>query len=173
MRPQEIIRAAKADVSSSPWTGDAIRNRDFALSKRRGRTFPLSRRYRWSVTNFRIGARNFKVLTAYHTQVPEFINVLAEAVGTDCRIICRWEFHESHRGWHVHASCGDVSTVTPGMVKPAGVMRLPSAGAMHRHNTMLAQGAVMSDEIATAIGASLCGIPHTGDLLTQVGMPWN
>src|SRR6478736_3401056 len=98
MRVAQVIGAAKSDVVFSEWNDDKLKPKDFPLSKKRGKVHPLTRRYRWQVITFRALGRDYRVLVAYHTLVPEFIATVGEEVGGDCRVLVRWEFHGTHDG---------------------------------------------------------------------------
>ncbi len=154
------------------WNDEKLRAKDFPLLKKKGKAYPLTRRYRWQIITFSCRTRKFRLLVAYHTLVPEFTTVLAEEIEKDCRVISRWEFHQTHDGWHVHAVCGSVDGVTPGVVKPAGTTRLPTAGTYHRHTDLLNAGYDMEDKIATAIACDLCGIEQNHDLFVKNSVPW-
>lgn len=92
MRVAQIIRAAKSDVVFSAWSDDKLKPKDFPLSKKRGKVHPLTRRYRWQVITFKALGRDYRVLVAYHTLVPEFIATVGEEVGGDCRVLAVGNF---------------------------------------------------------------------------------
>lgn len=173
MRIVDVVRARKDNVAEGHWSDNALRNRDFPMSLKRKRCYPLSRRYRWSIATFNAQGRRFRLLVAYHTLVPEFVATLAEQLPQDSRILARWEYHGSHRGWHVHTDCGTVDAVRPGLLKGPDTKRMPKRGAFHRHIDLLRPGASMSDSVATAIGLSLCGIPHALDMFAVGALPWD
>lgn len=172
MRVTAVIKSIKTNVSLPPWSDDKLKTKDFPLSKKRGKAYPLTRRYRWQVMSFIAKGRNYRVLVAYHTLVPEFIATLGEEVGGDFRILARWEFHAYHGGWHVHTVCGDTDNLSVGIVKPSGARRIPDARSYHRHMKMLNDGHAMSDAVATAIACSLVGIDLQPDIFVIDAMPW-
>lgn len=137
MRVTGVIQTTKANVSLSIWSDDKMKTKDFPLSKKRGKAYPLTRRWRWQIITFTGQGRNYRLLVAYHTLVPEFIATLAEEIGGDCRILARWEFHATHGGWHVHSVCGDTDSLSVGIVKPSGTKRIPAAKSYHRHKKCL------------------------------------
>ena len=168
---QDIIRAAKSNLTHGAWGDDKIRMKDFPLSKKRGRTYPITRRYRWRVSTFETNGRKFRLMTAYHTLVPEFTAVLAEDVGGDSRVLTRLEFHESHDGWHAHTCCAADAAVA-GIVKPAGERRFPRAHGFCRHGAYLGSGKSMTDEIAAAIASDFFRLPDPQDMFSMEGLPW-
>lgn len=172
MRLSAIIRAEKSNVSHGRWSEDKTRAKDFPLSKKRGKAYPLTRRWRWRASTLDACEKKFRLLTAYHMLVPEFSAVLAEDLSGDSRIVARLEFHGTHGGWHAHAKCGDVLSVPSGIVKPAGIVRLPKGGAFHRHCEMLRSGKAMSDVAAAAIVADFFRIPDEPDLFSVGDLPW-
>ncbi|HTV70972.1 MAG TPA: hypothetical protein VMF90_20780 [Rhizobiaceae bacterium] len=173
MRASDVIRAGKTDESVGAWSDDKLKAKEFPLSKKRGQAFPLSRRYRWQIICFKACGRSYRVLVAYHTLLPEFITVLAEDVMKDCKVLARWEFHGSHGGWHVHANCGDTDGLTKGVVKPAGVQRIPAKGSYHRHTKLLNDGHVMDDGVAHVIACGLVRIAHHVGIFDQDAVPWS
>ncbi|NMG38982.1 hypothetical protein GRZ55_06990 [Chelativorans sp. ZYF759] len=172
MRVTGVIQSRKSNVSLSEWSDDKLKAKDFSLSRKRGKPFPLTRRWRWQIITFAGQGRSYRLMVAYHTLVPEFIVALGEDVSSDCRILARWEFHASHPGWHVHSVCGDTDGLSVGIVKPLGTKRIPAARSYHRHKKMLNDGHAMSDTVATAIACSLVGIPHQPDMFVMDAMPW-
>jgi hypothetical protein len=172
MRVTGVIKSEKTNVSFSVWSDDKLRAKDFPLVKKRGRAYPLTRRWRWQIVSFSAQGRNYRVLVAYHTLLPEFISTLGEEVGGDCRVLARWEFHATHGGWHVHSVCGDTDSLSVGIIKPLGMRRIPDGKSYHRHKKMLNDGHVMSDPVATAIACSLVSLAHQPDLFVKDAMLW-
>ncbi|MBA3449323.1 MAG: hypothetical protein H0T56_17305 [Pseudaminobacter sp.] len=172
MRVASIIRAQKDDLSVGQWSDEKLRAKDFPLLRKKGKAFPLTLRWRWQISTFSVLGRRFRILSSYHTLIPEFMCVLAEDIGSDCRVVARWEFHQSHDGWHVHVICGDIDSVTTGIVKPLGTKRIPADGTYHRHTELLNDGCDMEDKIATAIACDLCGIGQDRDLFVKGAVPW-
>ncbi|MFQ8434083.1 hypothetical protein [Amaricoccus sp. W119] len=97
------------------------------MSGKRGGAFPLTRMWRWGTVCFDALGLSFIVLAAYHKSLPEFQAVLSEKLPKDTRMLARFEYHGNHPvvGWHIHATCGDVSNLQPGIIKPLGQVRLP------------------------------------------------
>ncbi|MDX0127405.1 hypothetical protein GOC15_22785 [Sinorhizobium meliloti] len=173
MDSRDIITAAKTDIILGEWTDDKIRARDFPMSMKTKGAYPLTRRWRWQVSTFSALGRRFRVLAAYHTDIPEYTSVLAEDLGSDSRILIRWEFHQSHAGWHAHPNCGDVDEIKPGVATHAAELRLPAAQKSHRRKLFLNRGFAMDDTIAEAIACRRFGIPHNLDMLVSGALPWN
>jgi hypothetical protein len=170
----EFIRSDKSILFLGAWGEDKIRTKDFPLSRGKGKTFPLTRRYRWRVSILQACSRKFRLMVAYHTQLPEFLAVLAEDLSGDSRVLARLEFHQSHDGWHLHPFCDDSDLATAGIVKPLGTIRLPKQGANHRNRTLLGSGDKMNDACADKIVADFFRIPDTDapDLFSVECLPW-
>lgn len=173
MRVGDVVRGQKAIVTVGPWSDDKLKVKDFPLLKKRSRVYPMTRQWRWQVSQFHCEGRQFRLLASYHKLVPEFAAVLAEDVGADCRVLARWEYHATHDGWHIHSSCRDIDNDTPGIVKPSGTVRIPAAGTYHRHKNLLNDGYGMDDVVATAIAFELCNLPHGSDLFVKKAIPWS
>ena len=172
MRVAKVIGAAKSDVVLFRWSDDKLKAKDFPLGKKRGKAYPLTRRYRWQVITFRALGRNFRVLVAYHLLAPEFITTLAEEIAGDSRVLARWEFHGTHAGWHVHTVCGDTDGLSVGVIKPLGTKRIRDKACYHRHMKMLNDGHGMDDAIASAVACNLVRIGHQADILVRSAVPW-
>ena len=165
---RDIVKSTKTDVSFGQWTDEKLKHRDFPL--RRG-VYPLTRRWRWQVISFRWSGRKFRILSAYHTMVPEYISVLAEDMGADSRIVARWEFHQSHPGWHIHSCCSELDDIPSGVVQHRGVKRTPAAKNGHRRVIFLNPGFAINDSIAAAVACRRYGIPFTADLFSNSAIP--
>lgn len=166
-RLKDIIRADKTDIEFSAWGVGKLKSRDFPMSKKPGQRYPMTARWRWQIISFSACGRKFRLLTSYHTLIPEFAAVLAEDTGRDSRILARWEFHLSHGGWHIHPVCDELDAISPGMVKPAGMMRLPSAASHFRRKLFLNKSFAMDDTVATAIACRRFRISHNEDIFAQ------
>lgn len=105
---------------------------------------------------------HFRLMIAYHVEVPKFQMVLGEAVKNDTKVLLRVEYDVSHSqfGWHVHALCEDSSTISSGMIKPLGQMRVPAARTKHRRSEYTLSGDSMNDIIALEIASDWFGFPY-------------
>jgi hypothetical protein len=172
MNLKEFISGDKLNVHHSPWGDEKLRAKDFPLSKKSGKTYPLTRQWRWRVTTLELENRKFRLMATYHKTVPEFMAVLAEDLETDSRIIARLEFHGTHDGWHIHPVCDDFDNVAPGVIRPSGTKRLPAGGKHHRNREILLGGRAMSDEHAASIVSSVFRLGDITDLFSPEGLPW-
>lgn len=165
---RDILTADKTDLTFGNWSDEKLKHKDFPL---RRSAYPLTRRWRWQVITFRSNGKRFRILSAYHTLVPEYLAILAEDTVGDSRIVARWEFHQSHAGWHIHACCTELDNITVGIVHPLGVKRIPTAKNSHRRALFLNEGFSINDSIATEIACRRYKLPHTLDLINSAAMP--
>jgi hypothetical protein len=172
MRLKEFIKGAKDKVSHGGWGDEKLRSKDFPLSKKGGKVYPLTRQWRWRVTTLEVGGRKFRLMASYHKVVPEFSAILAEDLGKDSRVIARFEFHATHDGWHAHPFCDDFDSILSGITKPIGTKRVPRGGSYHRHSEMLLDGKPMNDDCAAAVVESVFNLGEGADLFSVESLPW-
>lgn len=132
MKLAEVIRAPKVVTDWGKWGNDQMGKAVFPLSKRKGASLRYGRSHRWSLIRFTAVGHSFRLLAAYRQDVAEFKSHLAIEQGTDMTVLCSWEYHGTHPGWHTHACCNEVASITPGLVHPAGMRRLPEGRKVHR-----------------------------------------
>jgi hypothetical protein len=172
MRLKEFINGAKERISHGSWGEEKLRSKDFPLSKKGGRVYPLTRQWRWRVTTLQVCGRKFRLMASYHKVVPEYSAILAEDLGKDSRVIARVEFHATHDGWHAHPLCDDFDSTLPGTVRPVGTRRVPRANSYHRHTEMLLDGKAMNDDCASTIVASVFNLGEGISLFSREFLPW-
>lgn len=132
MRARDAVQAKKVVVDWGKWTNDKMGKAVFPLSKRRGGSLRYGTSHRWRLIRFEALGREFRLLVAFRQDVPEFKTHLALANGDDLTMLCRWEYHGTHPGWHFHACCGDAAEIKPGVFHPSGMKRLPASRQLHR-----------------------------------------
>lgn len=166
MKISDVLKADKTNMRCTKWTDELPKKADFPQSKRRGNRFPLTRKWRWCVTNFSALGKDFAIMVAYHKEVPEYQTVLAEKVGEDTRVLCRFDYHGNHPvvGWHAHSNCGDLAGVEVGMTKPSGQRRIPPVHNLHRRSSYVLGNDSMDDTLAFDIAARRFRLPVTPDL---------
>lgn len=167
MKVSQIITAKKSGVTWAAWSNTKPRRPDFPMSRKKGGSFPLTRKWRWATVKFSALSCDFVVLVAYHSEVPEYQAVLAEKLHNDTRTLSRYEYHGNHPvvGWHLHACCGDISDLETGITKPSGQKRIPQAHNRHRSSVLTSDQDSMSDTLAMKIAAIRYGLPYQEDLL--------
>jgi hypothetical protein len=172
MRVKSFIRSQKSNVSSTAWSQEKLKSKDFSISNHKGGVYPLTRAWRWKVRTLEATGRKFKLLTAYHTKVPEFQAVVAESLGEVSRVFASLEFHQSHPGWHLHSTCDIIELVSVGVSRPREFIRLPSAQKPHRCIKLTDGILTMSDDLADAIVADFFNVSVEKGLFGTIGIPW-
>lgn len=162
----EIISREKKNVFVSAWTDEKPKRKDYPLSCKAGGRFPLTRKWRWTTVEFDVSGSSYRIMVAYHKDVPEYQAVLGECDGADTKVIARLEYHGAHPivGWHIHAVCKDGAEVEAGVMKPHGQRRLPDARSHHRRTKYLDGFSLseesMNDNMALDIAAKWFGFKH-------------
>jgi hypothetical protein len=105
----------------------------FPLSKPKDRNFRLPS-YRCRVVRFRALDTAFRLLIAYHAAKEQYRAVLAIEHDRDMTVIAQHEFHGTHPGWHLLASCNSDGTPR-GVMRFPGQRRMPRSRAVHRNTT--------------------------------------
>ena len=103
----------------------------FPLSRSKSRFYRLGA-YRWRVVRFTAVDRDFRLLIAYHADKEQYRAVLASDRGRDLAVIAQYEFHGTHPGWHVLASCDDLPEVPVGIMRHPWQVRFPKPRGFHR-----------------------------------------
>lgn len=104
----------------------------FPLSRPRSRSFRLGSAYRWRVIRFESLDLSFWLLIAFHEKKEQYKATLALEHERDLSVLASLEFHGSHPGWHLHASCGDAEEVPKGVMRGPWQNRYPRARRFHR-----------------------------------------
>jgi hypothetical protein len=131
MRLQDIIRADKKVTDNGKWDTGKMPRTAFLLSHRRSRSYRLGS-YRWRVLQFDALGSSFRLLVAYHFAKEQYRAVLAVERDRDMAVLAQYEFHGTHPGWHVLATCGDIASAYEGVMRYPGQRRLPKARSSHR-----------------------------------------
>ena len=126
------------------------RKRRFAFRSREGDFYRLGA-YRWRVIRFEAKEAAFRLLIAYRGDKEQYRAVLAIERERDMAVLAQYEFHGTHPGWHVLATCDDVDDAPAGMMRHPWQRRLPRARTYHRRVDFR----VSSDDKALALAAEL------------------
>ena len=119
MRLKDILKAEKSGFDWGNWQeGSKVPRTAFPLSKSRDRAYRLPA-YRWRVVTFEALGHSFRLFIAYRLDKEQYRSVLAQDHGRDMTVIAQYEFHGTHPGWHLLATCDEIEDA------PAGVMRHP------------------------------------------------
>lgn len=104
----------------------------FPLSRPRNRAYRLGSSYRWRVVRFEAHSLAFRLLIVFNPDKEQYRATLALERGRDMSILASYEFHGTHPGWHMSATCGNVNDVPRGMMRGPWQRRFPKARAFHR-----------------------------------------
>ena len=136
VRGQQIRTACKAVLDWGKWQAGGMQAAAFPLSKRRSSSYRLGSAYRWRVIRFEAATGSAvmtcRLLIAYNAAKEQFRATLAVENDRDMSVIASYEFHGTHPGWHLHASCGDVATIPSGSLRGSWQRRLPKPRMSHR-----------------------------------------
>lgn len=121
----------------------------FPLSKRRGSSFRLGGSYRWRIVRFGACGNRFRLLVAFDIQKEAYRATLAIEGERDNSVLASYEFHGSHPGWHVLATCDDSSEVPQGVMIGPWQRRFPRARKRHRRTEFF----VRDDDTALDLAA--------------------
>ena len=70
----------------------------------------------------------------FRADLEQYSAVLGVEQDSDMVVLARYEFHGTHAGWHVHASCKNVRNIVSGRLHSQLHSRFPKQGAFHRHD---------------------------------------
>lgn len=77
---------------------------------------------------------SFRLLVAYRIDKEQYRAVLAADYGRDMAVLAQYEFHGTHPGWHVLATCDDIESAPTGVMRHPWQRRIPKARARSSHN---------------------------------------
>ena len=133
MRLKDIIRAPKTDIIVGGWKTGRITRSEFPLSKARAGAYRFSAANRWCVIRFSTLGNEFRVLVQLREGQETYRAMLGVVVNGDIKVLCSYEFHGTHAGWHCHLTCESDATVPAGVLRGPWVRRFPGGGKFHRH----------------------------------------
>jgi hypothetical protein len=148
-RVKDILAANKTEVDWGKWEGGRMPPSAFPLSRRRGSSFRLGSSYRWRVIRFGARECKFRLLLAYNLPKEQYRATLALEGERDNSVLASYEFHGTHPGWHLLATCDDMSTVPQGVMIGPWQRRIPRPRARHRRTGFR----VRDDETALDLAA--------------------
>ena len=156
MRLKDVIEAEKVVSDWGKWNaGGRMPKAAFCLSRSRGRFYRLGA-YRWRVICFEALGATFRLLIAYHGNKEQYRAVLAIERERDMAVLAQYEFHGTHPGWHILATCDDVDEAPVGIMRHPWQRRLPRAREYHRRVDFLAS----SDDKALTVATEFFRLHH-------------
>jgi hypothetical protein len=126
MRIQDIVRAPKTDVSCKEWQAGAMPKSLFPLGKSGKHYLNFRGGYEWCSVDFSCQSFSYRLLIAVDLAKESFYAHLGMLFEKDTRMLASYEYHATHRGWHVHAGCGSVEAIPVGRYMGSWKRRLKS-----------------------------------------------
>lgn len=134
MKLKDVIRADKTVLDMGKWAAGTMPRTVFQLSKSKGRSYRLGS-YRWRVIQFSALDQIFRLLIVYHAGKEQYRATLAVEIEADLAVLCSFEFHGTHPGWHFHVLCDPIDLIPRGVVRHPRQMRFPDVRRSHRNIT--------------------------------------
>lgn len=132
VRVRDIRAADKSDLDWGRWDDGEMPATAFPLSRRRRHSFRLGSAYRWRVIRFKACGLQFRLLLAFSLPKQQYRATLAMESDQDMSVLASYVFHGTHPGWHLLATCDDISTVPLGVMIGPWQKRMPHARKRHR-----------------------------------------
>jgi hypothetical protein len=129
---RDIRSGDKTVVDWGKWEDGKMPTSAFPLSRRRGQALRLGYSYRWRVVRFEACGSAFRLLLAFNLPKEQYRATLALEGESDNSVVASYEFHGTHPGWHLLATCDDIATVPPGVMIGPWQRRMPRARSRHR-----------------------------------------
>ena len=133
----------------------------FPLSKRRQSSFRLGTAYRWRLVRFEACGYRFRLLLAFSLLKEQYRATLALEGDRDLTVLASYEFHGTHPGWHLLATCDDIKDVRPGVMIGPWQRRFPRARVRHRS----VEFGIKDDDTALNVAAKFFRLHKAKDLL--------
>jgi hypothetical protein len=153
-RVSDIRFATKLNVDWGTWEAGRMPASAFPLSKRRGHSFRLGASYRWRIVQFEACGSAFRLLIALNIQKEQYRATLALQGERDNSVVASYEFHGTHPGWHLLATCDEIESVPQGVMIGPWQRRVPQARSRHRRGDF----AVTDEATALELAAQFFGL---------------
>lgn len=156
-RVKQIIAASKDGIDLGTWKQGPVPKPTFPLSKS-GKSSPrFGPGYRYRLIKFQIGQASYRVLIAVNFQKYDYYAYLGQVAGSnEMKMLASLEFHATHSGWHVHAGCGDISSIPVGRYKGDWKRNIPKDYSSCRRNDW----AVGDEDLALSKACTFFGIDN-------------
>lgn len=128
MKLRRVINGQKRVTDLGAWkSGEKMPKTAFPL---RASGFRLPGAFTWRIVRFQCGEEAYRLLMAYRIDLSKAVFYLGREVNTELLVMCRYEFHQTEPGWHMHCLCDDAG-------KPVGRLacedkRVPHWESFHR-----------------------------------------
>jgi hypothetical protein len=119
-------------VDWGKWEDGKMPASAFVLSRRRQQSYRLGSSFRWRVVRFEACQCKFRLLLAFNLQKEQYRATLALEGERDNSVLASYEFHGTHPGWHLLATCDHIASVPQGVMIGPWQRRMPRARSFHR-----------------------------------------
>jgi hypothetical protein len=126
-----LVRAPKSIRHGGEWKTGIMPRTAFPLSKSGNKAYRLGNR-RWRVVVFEALGLTCRLLINYHPMLLQYQAILGVERGGDTVVLAQLEYHPTHAGWHVHASCLPLDEVPAGVRRGPWVVKLGGRGRRHQ-----------------------------------------
>lgn len=130
MRVRKLVRQPKAILSETGWSDGDLPPRHAPVFPK---SVPIRAGWKWKSARLHAADRTYILWALCNPRRDNWKAVLAIEVIGQASVLCRFEYHGSHPGLHIHSDC-QKSGLEGG---PAGMnvgVRLPDKGTFHRRN---------------------------------------
>lgn len=133
MTLRDFVRSKKTLVDTGTWSNKRM--------PKTGGKFPLSKArsfrvgapgWRWRILQYDCAGRKYRILAMYHAEKENFLAVLATPINADLLVLGCLEYHSTHRGWHMHGACKNLSSENSGRLRYPAMVRIPSGTSVCR-----------------------------------------
>jgi len=128
---RKILRSKKRITKSGQWESGTMPRTAFPLSKSGNKAYRLGNR-RWRVVNFDACEFNCRLLINYNAQLSQYQAILGVEARGDMKVLAFLEFHPTHKPWHAHVCCDDISSVSPGIKRGPWQKNMNGNGQRHK-----------------------------------------
>lgn len=97
-----------------------------------GQSFRLGSAYRWRVVRFEACGARLRLLLAFSLAKEQYRATLALEGDRDMSVLASYEFHGTHPGWHLLATCDDIAADPQGVTIGPWQRRMPRPRMRHR-----------------------------------------
>lgn len=161
MKLKDVIRAEKLVTDWGKWQeGGKMPRSAFCLSKSRDRSYRLGA-FRWRIVCFQALGHAFRLLVAYRIDKEQYRAVLAVETERDLTVIAQYEFHGTHPGWHILATCEEITDAPAGVMRHPWQRRIPGARKFSRRTTF----GIVDDNQALSVAADRFRLHRSEGLL--------
>lgn len=131
MNLRSLVAAEKSSVKTGEWKRGEMPRSVWPSRRAKAKAYKYGPLYQWRIITFVAGGHDCRVLLLLNESKQIFRATFGVVLGGDAVTICDYEYHASEPGWHCHARCGELATISS-VTNRFGGVRLPQANANHR-----------------------------------------